>query len=66
MSMRNLWKSNPDLKHVPKFYGSKILPVGLVAMEYFELSLESFVQSNPNSLIDTCLQMLAAVKELHR
>jgi len=34
--LKNLWKRNPGIKHVPEYYGTYMLPENHLKMEYID------------------------------
>ena len=68
LALRNIWKKNPDVKHIPIFYGSNDYPVSHLKLEYLDMTLEQYLaQETPKqSIVELSLQMFAALKEMHK
>ena len=44
INLSNLWKANSNLQHVPRYYGSFVLPVKHIKMECMDGSLEDHIK----------------------
>ena len=44
LAVKNLWRKNPDLKHVTRFFGSDEIPESHLKFEYLKMTLESYLK----------------------
>jgi len=69
INLKNLWKQNPNFNHLPHFYGSFVLPVYHVKLEYLDHGLQDYIRDFGKEdaawKINLCKQMLAALREMH-
>ena len=68
--LKQLWKRNSTLQHIPIYYGQYMLPENHLKMEFIDQTIEGYIeqlpaQDRPKKLVEVCLQMLGALREMH-
>ena len=43
LNMNNLWRKRSDFRHLPKCYGSYVLPVEHLKFELIETTLDAYI-----------------------